>query len=314
MIFFFLVLLLVALPDQSRAEAGKPEAAQSPPTAAKVADTTDHAVTEQEFKKLQEADDTAQAEVDKWKAAQAQKPASGAANPTNELRLRIEKRLAPVRQAYEDFLSRHPSHVEGHLTFGSFLNDQGDEAGAQVEWEKALSLDPKNAAAYYNLANRYAEIGPLETAFKYYARAIELKPSEGAYYHGYADALYVRRKGAMKYFGISEQKVYTKSLGLYQKAKELDPRNFLFATDLAQTYYAVAPLPADDALNAWTNALKVASNGSEREIVCLHLARVKMLAGKSSEARAQLSAVTNDVAGKAVLLQHIAEREKNSAK
>jgi tetratricopeptide (TPR) repeat protein len=266
-------------------------------------DSTD---VQTEFKSLQAQDDAAQAEVDKWKAEAAAGKGSG------DLKQRIEKRVDPVRKAYETFLAKHPNHVEGHLTFGSFLNEQEDEAGAQVEWEKALKLEPTNAAALYNLANRYAETGRVAAAFTNYARAIELKPGEATYYHGYADALYVRRKFATAHFHQTEQEIFARCVDLYQKAVRLDPTNFLFATDLAQTYYAIAPLPVNEALQAWTNAVKIASNETQRQSAYVHLARVKMLAGKFAEARDQLKSVTNEASAqfKETLLKHIREREK----
>jgi hypothetical protein len=72
------------------------------------------------------------------------------------------------------------------------------------------------------------------------------------------------------------------------------------------------PLPVETALGAWTNTLNLAHDETDREDVCVHVARVKMLAGRFTEARNQLSAVTNEAClkAKATLLHHIAEREK----
>ncbi|HKW31197.1 MAG TPA: hypothetical protein VJT54_17870, partial [Verrucomicrobiae bacterium] len=61
----------------------------------------------------------------------------------------------------------------------------------------------------------------------------------------------------------------------------------------AESYYGIRPLRTNDALVAWTNALQVAHDDVEREGVYIHLARIKMLAGRYTEARAQLDAVTN---------------------
>jgi predicted negative regulator of RcsB-dependent stress response len=63
---------------------------------------------------------------------------------------------------------------------------------------------------------------------------------------------------------------------------------------------------------AWTNALNVAGNDIEREGVYIHLARVKLSAGRFDEARAQLAAVTNSfyVEMKNRITRNLAEREK----
>ena len=81
--------------------------------------------------------------------------------------------------------------------------------------------------------------------------------------------------------------------------------------DYAQTYYGIRPLRTNDALVAWTNALKIARDDNEREGVYIHLARIKMAVGRFAEARAQLNDVTNAaLAGlKHRLETSLAERE-----
>lgn len=244
------------------------------------------ASVEAEYAKLQADDDAAQAEVDQWLREHEGPPGAGMTN-------RIQARLEPIRRSYEEFLRRHPDHARAHLAYGNFLNERQDEAGAQAQWEKVIELDPKNAAAYHNLAGRYSEVGPAKKVFEYFSKAIELSPSEPVYYHNFADSMCVLSKHAMKYYGVSEQEVYAKALQLYSNAARLAPENFAFASDCAQTYYSFKPLPAGDALRAWTNALETAYDEREREEVYVHLARVTMLAGRLAEARAQLNAVTN---------------------
>jgi hypothetical protein len=95
---------------------------------------------------------------------------------------------------------------------------------------------------------------------------------------------------------------------------QLDPQNFLLAAVYAESYYGIRPLRTNDALGAWTNALQIAHDDNEREGVSLHLARIKMAAGRFTEARMHLNDVTNaafaDV--KRRLEHSLAERE-NSA-
>ena len=98
-----------------------------------------------------------------------------------------------------------------------------------------------------------------------------------------------------RFISINEQQVFDKALALYQKAIRLDPDNFPLATDYAESYYGIRPLRTNDALAAWTNALQTAHNDAEREGVYIHLARVKIAAGRFDEARAQLAAVTNSI-------------------
>jgi cytochrome c-type biogenesis protein CcmH/NrfG len=248
---------------------------------------------EQELRKLMIADDAATTEVDTWIRDNDALTAKGAGESKQELNRRILARFDSVRKNYEDFLRSHPNNARGYLAYGSFLNDIGDEEAAMLQYENARQIDPNNPAAWNNLANYYGEHGPITNAFAYYARAIELDPREPVYYQNFATTVYLYRKDAREFYGINEQQVFDKALELYRKAVQLDPDNFPLATDYAQSYYGIRPLRTNDALVAWTNALQIAHDDNEREGVYIHLARIKIAAGRYDEARAQLDAVTN---------------------
>jgi tetratricopeptide (TPR) repeat protein len=266
---------------------------------------------EQELQKLMADDDAAQAEVDKWIRDNSDFSAQGAGVPKDELNKRIMERFAPVRKGYEDFLRRYPNNAHGYLAYGSFLNDIGEEDDAAAQYEKSRQLDPKNPAAWNNLANYYGEHSPVTNAFAYYAKAIELNPNEPVYYQNLATMVYLYRKDAREFYSITEPQVFDKALALYQQAMKLDPSNFPLATDYAQSYYGIKPLRTNDALVAWTNALQIARDEVEREGVYIHLARIKISIGQFDEARAQLDAVTNaDLADmKKRLERNLNERE-----
>ncbi len=249
---------------------------------------------EKELEQLMEADDAALAEVDQWIRTNNAAAATGAGETKEALAQRIRARLDTVRANYASFLRRHPDSARGYLAYGTFLNDIGDEEGGKVQFENAAQVDPKNPAAWNNLANYYGENSPVTNAFVDYAKAIELDPTEPVYYQNFATTVYLFRKDARAFYGINEDQVFDKALALYQKAVQLDPDNFDLVTEYAESYYGIKPLRTNDALVAWTNALKVAHNDVEREGVYIHLVRVKTAAGFYDEARAQLDAVTND--------------------
>ncbi|MGH7950806.1 MAG: tetratricopeptide repeat protein [Limisphaerales bacterium] len=267
---------------------------------------------EAELQKLMDADDAAQAEVDKWIRDNNAFAAQGAGESKEELNQRILARFDSVRKGYEDFLRRYPNNTRGHLAYGSFLNDIGDEEAGLAQNKIAVRLDPKNPAAWNNLANYYGENGSVTNAFADYAKAIELNPAEPVYYQNLATTVYLFRKDAKEFYGINEQQVFDKSLALYRKAIQHDPDNFPLASDYAQSFYGIRPLRTNDALIAWTNALKIAKDDVEREGVFIHLARIKIAAGRFDEARAQLAAVTNSAydALKNRLERNLAQREK----
>ena len=266
---------------------------------------------EKELLQLMADDDAATAEVDKWIQENNAFAVQDAGESKEELNRKILARFDPVKKNYEDFLKRYPNNARGHLAYGSFLNDIGDEDAAAAQNETAAQIDPKNPAAWNNLANYYGEHGPLTNAFTDYAKAIELNPREPVYYQNFATTVYLYRKDAREFYGINEQQVFDKALELYRKAVQLDPDNFPLATDYAQSYYGIRPLRTNDALVAWTNALQIAHDDNEREGVYIHLARIKLGAGRFAEAQAQLELVTNAAFAdlKNRIERNLAERE-----
>lgn len=248
---------------------------------------------ELELDKLMMADDAALDEINTWIQDNSAYAGQGAGEAKAQLNQRIVARLKPVRDGYEDFLKRHPKNARGFLAYGSFLNDIGDEEGAEVQYEKSRQLDPKNPAAWNDLANYYGEHGPVTNAFAYYAKAAELNSNEPVYYENWGTTVYLYRKDAEQFYGINEAQVFDKALALYRQAIALDPKNFTLRTDYAESYYEIRPLPVNDALAAWTNALNQAQTDVEREGVLIHLARVNIAGDRLADAQADLNVVTN---------------------
>jgi len=248
---------------------------------------------EKEYQKILAMDDEAQEEADKWIKENQSFQDKGAGILQSTLRLRIEKRFEPVRAAYEDFILRHPKHAKIRLAFGSFLDDLGEELEAVKQWEKARDLEPGNPAAWNNLANYYGHYGPLTNAFICYEKAIEINPKEPLYYRNFATTISLYRKDAMEHYQIDEQKVFDRSLEFFQKALDLQPDNFLYANDLAQSYYGIRPPRITEAIKAWNYALKTAKDNLQKEGIYVHLARNEIMRGNFAIAKQQLNSVTN---------------------
>lgn len=263
---------------------------------------------EREFRRLMEADDDAQAEVDRWIVERRR---AGAAETEVEqalFRARIKRRFEPVVKGYEDFLQKNPGHSGARVAYGSFLNDIGEEEAAEKQWEKARQVNPKDPAVWNNLANFYGHNGDVKKSFDYYAKAIELDPDEPVYYQNLATTVFLFRKDAMEFYKITEQQVFAKAMDLYRKACALDPQNFSMAAELAQTYYGIKPDTsgdveanrkarlelADEALAAWQVAQKLSTNNLEQEGINLHFARWHINAGRFEDARKNLQGVTNE--------------------
>ncbi len=262
-------------------------------TGAKIEITSPNDPVEQEYLRLLLADQSADEETDRWMAENDRLAATGAGDSAVTLRLRLKQRFEPVEKSYREFLERHPKHVKGRLAFGSFLNDLGREDEAAAQYLAARDLDPKNPAPWNNLANFYGHTSPVTNAFICYEKAIELDPSEPVYFQNFATTVYLFRRDATNHYQISEQQVFDKAMSLYRRALALATNDFKLATDLAQTYYGINPPRVRDALQAWNNAMKLASDDAERQGVRLHLARWHRTAGDAESARRELNQISD---------------------
>jgi tetratricopeptide (TPR) repeat protein len=268
-------------------------AANSPPDATNVAAPKADDPDDQEYRRILEDDDAAEKEVLGWMDTSDAFAKAGGGEPRLTLNLKIQKRLDVIKKEYEDFVERHPKHVNARLAFGSFLNDNNDQEGAFKQWEEARQLAPANPAAWNNLGNYYGQRGPATNAFKYYDKAIELNPLQPVYYHNLAATIYLFQNEAREYYHLEEPQVFDKSLALYRQAIKMDPANFILFSDYAETFYGLRPPRWKDGLEAWTEALKIARDEVEREGVRLHLARIHLQLGDYDQARTNLDAVTN---------------------
>src|SRR5205085_1683954 len=136
---YFVAIALLAAVMLQAAEPKKRKDSKSPKPAAAVNDPV-----QIEYLKVLAMDEAAEKEIDKWL-----KDAGGFASPAAAmseatLKLRIDQRLKPVREAYDQFIERHPSHADIRLAYGSFLMDLGEEDEGVAQLEKARELDPKN--------------------------------------------------------------------------------------------------------------------------------------------------------------------------
>ncbi len=246
---------------------------------------------ERELRNLMINDDAAMDEVNQWISTN-QIPRTDT-NGIAQFNQKIRVRFDDVKHGYDIFLRNHPDSARGFLAYGSFLTDIGEEENAKVQYENSKQLDPNNPAVWNQLANYFGEHGELTNSFASYTEAIRLDPGEPVYYQNFATTVYLYRKDAREFYGINEQQVFDKALGLYRQAMKLAPENLVIATDYAESYYGIRPLRTNDALVAWTNALNICKDENEREGVQLHLARVKTAAGFYDEAQAHLDTVTN---------------------
>jgi len=291
-----------------------------------------------EYQKLIDTDDEVQSEIDDWiKQAYLQKDSTDN-NSTNSIplnqvmiKLKIQQKLDELKKEYETFLKKYPDHIKGRIAYASFLSDIGKEEESRDQLEIAKQKDPKNPAVWNNLANYYGHNGPATNAFIHYQKAIELSPTESVYYRNYATTIYIYRDEAMEFFKLNEEQVIRKAMELYKKALTLDPKNFLIASDLAQTYYgfklpqlsvvdtktnSIVQKLSNEAIDAWKAAEKLARNDMEKQGCQLHIARWLITAIQVGEARKILQQINIDEyqTTKEILLKKLEYAEKELAK
>lgn len=80
---------------------------------------------------------------------------------------KLEDALKALFQNIED----EPKTVENYINAGIVLADVGEVEKAQRFFQKAITLDDKNGAVYYNLANLYYDQGKYQDAIKLYQLA-----------------------------------------------------------------------------------------------------------------------------------------------
>jgi cytochrome c-type biogenesis protein CcmH/NrfG len=258
-----------------------------------------------ELQKVMEADDAADAEIDRWiTERRAMDPTDPRAESELAFRKRIEVKNEEIQKQYEALLAKHPTYAPARNAFASFLAESGNEEDAIVQLEKASEISPKDAAVWNNLANLYGHVGPIQKAFPAYEKAVELNPYEPVYRYNLATVVFLFRKDAMEYYRCDEQQVFNRALATYREVRRLRPNNFRYAFDYAQTYYGVKPAPADtsegkrlaelklaeSARAGWLEALTLADNEEDRNGIFLHLARWNIRTGDFASARTNATA------------------------
>ena len=253
-----------------------------------------NSAADRELQKIMEQDDEAQADADRWIRDNQKFAAEGAGTADRALNERIRRRFEPVRLAYERFILQHTNHIRARLAYAGFLGDINDTTNQFAQLKLVQALAPDNPVIWNNLANYYGRSGSATNVFTCYGKAIELRPNEPLYHHNLANAMLLFRAEATNFYSLNDQQLFLKALENYQQALKSDPENFPLATDLARVYYDIQPRRTEEALTAWTNALKLAHDSLEREGVQVHLARVKIQAERTNEARAHIGSITNE--------------------
>ena len=144
--------------------------------------------------------------------------------------------------------------------YGTFLKEIGKHKEAEIELNKAITLNPKYANAYYNLGGLFLEKGNLFKAEIYLRKAIELKSD-------FASANY-NLGFILKNLGkLQEAKLH------FQKALEIDPQ-------LTDAYLSLSTMQQTEKDQNWISQLfskSFLTNKNNMELVNIFFGRANIL-------------------------------------
>ena len=206
----------------------------------------------------------------------------------------IKAAFARLVALYDRYLREHPDDALAHYDLGLLYYHEGqDENAAAVHWLRTIELAPNFDQAYNSLAVRYADAAEHEKALRYIAKALELNPNVAIYHFNAATFYFNFRKEAMGLFGWDLSRTWREILSHYEAALKLEPQNYVFARDYAQTFtssgFFGVPAELRRARSAWEQALPLAPTRGERVMVLTYLARVASYGGDDEQAKKYLA-------------------------
>ena len=119
-----------------------------------------------------------------------------------------ERHSAAQLRAWQRILERNPSHVTGHLWYGSLLEDLGRREEALVERRRAVALDPLSPIVNLSLGTTLAQLGRHDEAIRSLHRALEIQPDYPDA-HGWLGWIYF--KAGRQAEGLAELEVSARS-------------------------------------------------------------------------------------------------------
>jgi len=189
--------------------------------------------------------------------------------------------------------------AQDHFDQGFVYLEQGQLDQAAAEFQKAIELDPQNAATHRNLGTVYARQGKLEEAVAVYEEAIKIAPDFGEAYGDMAgvladlgripEAIATGEKAielapdyasAHNNLGIaySRQGDLEKAIAEYKEAARLDPNDPQPHANLGIVYKDLGRL--DEAVTELQEAIRLAPDDPENYN---HLAIAYYMQGKTDE-------------------------------
>jgi len=162
--------------------------------------------------------------------------------------LKDQGKLDEAIAAYNKALSIKPDYAEAYYNMGNALQDQGKLDEAIAAYNKALSIKPDYADAYNNMGNALKDQGKLDEAIAAYNKALSIKPDYAEAYNNMGNAL-------------KEQGKLDEAIAAYNKALSIKP-------DYANAYNNMGNAlkdqgKLDEAIAAYNKALSIKPDYAE---------------------------------------------------
>src|SRR3989338_3734325 len=195
----------------------------------------------EDYKKIQEAYDKSQREIEELKkqlaGAKGEKEKKQVeAKITDEERLlqanewfdkgyqhALNKEHDSAIEAYTKAIQLDPNYADAYINRGNAYADKGQYDRAIEDYNRAIALDPNLAQAYNNRGNAYKNKGQYDRAIEDYNRAIALDPNLAQAYNNRGNA-------------YADKGQYDRAIEDYNKAIALDPNDAAAYTNRGAAY------------------------------------------------------------------------------
>lgn len=225
---------------------------------------------------------------------------------------RAQADLQSIAKTYETIIRANPEFAEAWAAYGLLLSRIGERENAMRSFVRANKLDPNIPMVKNQIGNQLTEEGDYNEALGYYLAAIELDSNEPLYHYQLASLLVAYRNLFIDDGIFDRATIDQKMQDGFRRAAELAPREWGYVYRYAESFYDLETPDWESALMEWKKLEVKAADGTEKQIVLLHQARIHAALGNVDKANALLELVTEPILeqSKQTVVEQLAESSK----
>ena len=193
-------------------------------------------------------------------------------------------------QLYDHLLAQYPDQAEVQRAAGSYYEQDARPDLALACWQRAVTLDPHDAASMHAIGSLFLQQGRVREACGEFQHAADTRPDVAVYHTDLANVLYLFRHELLDPPGRpDESAALVEALAHFRRASELTPGDIKLAQAYAETFYLMPEPDWSNALAAWKTVL--ALSGPDTDFANGHLARVSLHLRRPDDADAFLAQI-----------------------